>query len=420
MELAEALRIQLERQVSHWEAAAVALRDPSSFTADGAWKSLERYLDRAVRSSLESSTQDLRREIVGLRTQLDRARLGPELVVVARRLQRVRRQYGQVETVVSFYADAVNTRTNPTLGTHMRALDRLAVTSMRTVLEPMGRPVPPVLTYVDKGLGAAILRAGVRLWDGRRSPAAAIKVTRHNLFRPTALVHETGHQVAHLLGWNAEAASAMGRVLADDPELSRAWRSWTSEITADAYAFVHCGYAAVAALHDVVANEIESVLQLIPDDPHPVSYIRVLLGVEMCRRCFGSGPWDDLAAAWTATHPLTSAAPSVGDLLSRSIARLPELVDALISRPCGAFGARSLTQLVDPQRVAPAALEQLAAMSGPSLFTSSHLVDREQLRIVAVTGLRIAVDPRNTVAHTRDFARFAQSLGAETTTALAA
>ncbi|MEV8214364.1 hypothetical protein [Leifsonia sp. NPDC077715] len=420
MELVEALRIQLDRQVSHWEAASVALRDPSSFSADGAWKNLERYLDRAVRASLEQSTQSLHREIQGLRTQLDGARLGPQLVVVARRLQRVRRRYGQVETVVSFYADAVNTRTNPTLGTHMRALDRIAVTSMRSVLDPMGQQVPPVLTYVDKGLGAAILRAGVRLWDGRRSPAAAIKVTRHNLYRPTALVHETGHQVAHLLGWNREASAAMGAVLADDPELSRHWRSWTSEITADAYAFVHCGYAAVAALHDVVANEIESVLQLVPGDPHPVSYIRVLLGVEMCRRAYGAGPWDDLAAAWKATHPLARAVPSVGDVLARSTARLPELVDALLSRPCEAFGARSLTTMVDPQRVAPAELEKLAAASGPSLFTSSYLVDREQLRIVALTGLRIAVDPRNTIAHTRDFARFAQTLGVETTTALAA
>ncbi|MFZ0530168.1 MAG: hypothetical protein WAL91_06495 [Propionicimonas sp.] len=146
MELTAALRIQLERQVSHWEAAAVALRDPSSFASETAWATLEQYLNRAVRTSLEASTNNLRAEIAGLRTQLDNSTLGPELVLVARRLQQVRRRYGQVETVVSFYADAVNTRTGPALGTHMRALDRVAVTSMRSTLDPMGRPVPPVLT----------------------------------------------------------------------------------------------------------------------------------------------------------------------------------------------------------------------------------------------------------------------------------
>ncbi|MFZ0530167.1 MAG: hypothetical protein WAL91_06490 [Propionicimonas sp.] len=245
-------------------------------------------------------------------------------------------------------------------------------------------------------------------------------MTRHNLYRPTALVHETGHQVAHLLGWNREAAAAMGRVLSADPQLSALWRSWTSEITADAYAFAHCGYAAVAALHDVVANEIESVLQLTPGDPHPVSYIRVLLGVEMCRHFYGTGPWNDLADAWTATHPLSKAAPGVADLLHRSRARLPELVDALLTQPVAAFGARPLVALVDPARVAPAALQQLGAASGPALFTSSHLVEQEQLRIVALTGLRIATDPRNTVRHTGDLARFAQTLGSTTSASLAA
>ena len=36
------------------------------------------------------------------------------------------------------------------------------------------------------------------------NPVAAIKVTRHNLQRPTALIHEAGHQVAHITGWNEE------------------------------------------------------------------------------------------------------------------------------------------------------------------------------------------------------------------------
>lgn len=411
MDLVPALRIQLERQVSHWDAASLALGDPTSFASAAAWAALERYLDRAVRTALATSTERLRAAVTGLRTQLDGAATGPELLAVARRLQRVRRLYGQVETVVDFYADAVNTRTSPGLGTHLRALDRVAATSMRTALGPMGRPVPPVLTYVDKGLGASILRADVRLWDGRLSPAAAIKVTRHNLFRPTSLVHETGHQVAHLLGWNAEVATAIGRVLRDDPPLAQVWRSWTSEVTADAYAFAHCGYAAVAALHDVVANELEAVLHLSLGDPHPVPYVRVLLGVQMCRASYGSGPWDALAAAWTAGHPLTRADPAVAELLRRSVPRLPALVDVLLTRPYPALGARPLRRLVDPQRVAPAALERLAALSGPSLFTSTHLVEREQLRVVALTGLRIATDPRHTAKHVADLARFAQTLG---------
>ena len=67
---------------------------------------------------------------------------------------------------------------------------------MERALRPLGTPVPPVLTYVDKGLGASILRAGLRLWDGGSpSAVAAVKIARHNLVRPTALIHESGHML---------------------------------------------------------------------------------------------------------------------------------------------------------------------------------------------------------------------------------
>ena len=35
----------------------------------------------------------------------------------------------------------------------------------------------------------------------------------------------------------------------------------------------------------------------IPGDPHPVAYIRVLLGAQMCIRFYFAGPWDDMARA---------------------------------------------------------------------------------------------------------------------------
>lgn len=413
MPLTDALRLQLERQVSHWEAAGVGLTDPAAFASPTAWASLESYLDRSVRASLDASTLRLRTEVGGLRVQLDGAKTQPQLIEVARRLQGVRRLHGQVETVVSFFTEAVNTRTSPALGNHMRALDRIAHASMATVLGPLGRPIPPVLTYVDRGIGAAILRAGVRLWDGRVSPAAAIKVTRHNLFRPTSLVHETGHQVAHLIGWNREAAVSIRNVLSDDPQLAAIWSSWTSEITADCYAFAHCGFGAVAALHDVVANEIETVMHLAIGDPHPISYIRVLLGVAMCREAFGAGPWDDLAAAWIVIHPLTGARRDAAEVLRRSVPRLPALAQSLLRRQLSCFGARSLVGIVDPTLVSPASLEKLRVSAGASLFSSAHLVRREPLRVLALTGLQVAIDPRRTTDHVDNFARFAQTLGAE-------
>ncbi len=99
-----------------------------------------------------------------------------------------------------------------------------------------------MLTYLGEGLGASILRVGIRLWaPGAVNPVAAIKIVRHNLYRPTSLFHETGHQVAHLAGWNDALGRALGETLADDPALRAMWQPWSSEIAADVYAFALTG-----------------------------------------------------------------------------------------------------------------------------------------------------------------------------------
>ena len=213
---------------------------------------------------------------------------------------------------------------------------------MSQLLDQLGHTTPVVLTYVDKGLGASILKAGLRLWDGgAENPAAAIKIVRHNLLRPTALIHECGHQVAHIVGWNRELAETLDDGLNDAPDgVADAWSSWASEIAADAFAFVHTGYASVAALHDVLAGEGTFVFQHTPGDPHPICYLRVLLGVETCRYFYGAGPWDALAASWTATYPIRAAAPADAALggAIRSAAAAHRAADARhaaarISRP---------------------------------------------------------------------------------------
>jgi hypothetical protein len=140
--------------------------------------------------------------------------MGADVARLRARLLHFRRRYLQAETVIDFYANAVNHRTTPRLAGLLRGLDTLAVDSLQVLLRPMGIDAPPVLTYPDDGLGASILRAGVRLWDsGALSPAAAIKITRHNLLRPTSLLHESGHQMAHLLNWTAELGEALWQAL---------------------------------------------------------------------------------------------------------------------------------------------------------------------------------------------------------------
>jgi hypothetical protein len=252
-----------------------------------------------------------------------------------------------------------------------------------------------VLTYVDKGLGASILRAGLRLWDGGSpSAVAAVKIARHNLVRPTALIHEAGHQVAHLTGWNDELAAVLRLELAPAPsDVTATWASWASEIAADAFAFVGTGYGSVAALHDVLAGDEATVLRHLPGDPHPIAYLRVLLGAQMCRRFYGAGPWDDLASAWASVHPVARASGDTRTLIEGSLDMLPRVAALTLSRPMRAFGGRALSELVDPAAVKPDRLDELEREAGAALYTSAHWLSREPLRLLALGSLRAATAP---------------------------
>ena len=389
----EALRVQVARQVAHWRAAVVGLQDVENFASAAAWRSLERYLDVAVRKQLQDAADRLARDADVLAAELRAATTEAELDRVRRRVIAFRRRYVQCETQLDFFGDAIGTRTSPRLAGLLRACDALALQSLEAVLLPLRREVPPILTYVDKGLGASILRAGLRFVDGGPlSLAAAVKITRQNLYRPTALIHETGHQAAHLLGWNEELARAIERELVRDPELAATWSSWSSEIAADTYAFAFTGYGSVAALHDVVSGG-PSVFREIPGDPHPVPYLRVLLVVQMAVRFFGVGPWDDLARAWQRAYPVAEAAPRTRRLVERSLPYLPRLAELCLLTPMRAFGDRPLAALVDPRRVRPDELLRLARESGPALSYSPHWLRSEGLRLLALSSYRAATEP---------------------------
>ncbi len=409
----DVLRRQVSRQVVHWLTAADALSNLEQMASAGAWSQLERYLGVAVRQSLAEAVEQLRREGAVLRARLRACSSAADLRSVQRAVMAFRERYLQTETLVDFYGRAVNSRTSPEQGTILRACDLMATRSMDAVLAPLGVAAPRVLSYFERGLGASILKAGLRLWDGGTlSPAAAIKITFHNRMRPTALIHETGHQVAHLLDWNTELASTLELGLRDIPvDLQKTWSSWASEIAADCFAFVHTGFGSVSALSDVVGGE--SVFRFIPGDPHPIAYLRVLLGVEMCVRFFGAGPWDELGKTWRETYDVGEAAPGVRPIVTDSLPLLPRIVDLCLRTRQRAFRGRALSDLVDPARVKPEALSALERTVGTSLFVSPPWILGECLRLLALHSLRFAVDPEHGVEVLRDQRAWMMQLGSD-------
>jgi hypothetical protein len=392
----KAARAQLGRQVDHWVTAAARL-NPDDLAAAESWNRLERYLGLSIRKHLDGVIARLHAESDILAAMLRAAESPTALRTLQLRLLAFRRRFARAETTLDFFADAINTRTSLHVAGLLRACDILAHRSMSLLLDQLGYTTPVVITYLDKGLGASILKAGMRLWDGgAENPAAAIKIVRHNLLRPTALIHEAGHQVAHIVGWNRELAETLDQGLSDAPEgVADAWSSWSSEVAADAFAFVHTGCASVAALHDVLAGEGASVFQHTPGDPHPISYVRVLLGVETCRYFYGAGPWDALAASWTTAYPIGAASPRTQRLLEQSVPLLPRIVRLALDTPQRSFRGRPLRALIPPERVSPTELRALEARLGTSLYTSMHWLWTECLRLLALTGWHLAAGPPN-------------------------
>jgi hypothetical protein len=388
---------QTERQLQHWHSAAMLLKRHDLVASAHAWASLEHYVGTSIRQSLAGSCDQLLREFAVVRARFNAARSMAALDEVASGIVSFRETYMRVETLIDFYGDAINSRTGPELGSKLRAFDYIAGLSMQRMLKPLGKKTPPVLTYLDKGLGASILRAGLRLWDGgTMSPVAAVKVTFHNQERPTAIVHETGHQVAAILDWNEELTQAFERQLSPEGrDVAKIWASWATEVAADAYGFVNVGFAAVAALSDVVAGSASQVFNYNPAGVHPISYLRVLLGFAMARRMYGYGLWDDLERAWRARYPLTLAPQGFRPTLEALEKAIPRVVEISLLSPMQAFGGKSLSACIDPALVSPEALARLKADAGPSLLTSPHWLATESLRLIALTGYQFALDPAN-------------------------
>ncbi len=379
----------LGTDVRHWRRACLGLGEIDVAASPGAWAELESYLGRSVRASLTGQSKRLTAQADRILFLLRAARTDAELKQVRAEVLTLRQRYARAEAMVDFYGHAVNTRTNPTMASILRGLDALAVHSMDQVLRPLGIDTPPVLTYLDKGLGASILRSGARLWDASLSPAAAIKVTRHNLWQPTSLVHETGHQVAHLTSWVPELAAALHAALTPQGALvAETWAGWASEVAADVYAFSLLGYAPLPALATVVDGPSPAAFRMLIGDPHPFAALRVQFNVALCRSWFGPGPWDDLGRRWLNRHPVTAAPGDVAEIMARSLPLLGTVVDVCTRTRMQAFHGTFLAKLANPERVAPSELDRLAERAGDSLYTSTYLQRTEAMRILSLTVLR--------------------------------
>src|SRR5688572_9679803 len=71
------------------------------------------------------------------------------------------------------------------------------------------------------------------------------------------------------------------------------------------------------------------------------------------------------------------------------MAAVPDAVKIILRSPLRSFNGRAISDIIDPSRVSPGALEKLEYLAGPALFTSHAWIWKECLRLLALNGLKI-------------------------------
>ena len=113
--------------------------------------------------------------------------------------------------------------------------------------------------------------------------------------------------------------------------------------------------------------------------------------IEMCRQFYGSGPWDELEEAFKDNYDINLVSVPSVELIKICVAALPDVVHLLLKKPYRAFGNKSLSQIIPPDRASPAELAKLELAAGSALYTSHAWIWKECLRLLALGGYKIGI-----------------------------
>lgn len=226
---------------------------------------------------------------------------------------------------------------------------------------------PPLICYLDRGIGAAIRRARTRLPGGGLSPVAVIRVPRERMVGSSvasSLIHEVGHQAAALLDLVNSIRPVLQQLQTGDEATRDAWRlweRWISEIVADFWSVARVGVTSTLGLMGVVSLPRVFVFRLNANDPHPMPWIRVKLSCAIGKALFPHPQWDRLARVWEAYYPLDDRNEERRGLIASLLATIPELVSRLAGHRPKALRGSSLAEALDLPLRTPERLNHLFA-----------------------------------------------------------
>lgn len=275
----------------------------------------------------------------------------------------LRLRFNAVLTHFDLFDNVVTQRSENETGVWLSGLD--VVSSDALMLRGQYYEAPPVVCYLDRGVGAAIRRARTRLPGGGANPVAVIKVPRERMVGTgiaSSLIHEAGHQAAALLGLVESLRPVLRGLAQGNAAEARAWSlwdRWISEIVADLWSVARAGVASTMGLMGVVSLPRAFVFRLSENDPHPTPWIRVKLSAAIGKAIYPQEHWDQLAKLWESYYPLDELDVERTRLFRLLEQTIPALVTLLLTHRLRALQGRSLLEALDTDELQPARLRGL-------------------------------------------------------------
>ncbi len=273
----------------------------------------------------------------------------------------LRLRFNAVLSQLDLFDHVLAQRGQNELGVWLSGLD--AVSSDALAL-PQYYRAPPVICYLDRGVGAAIRRARTRLPGGGENPVSIIRIPRERMISSgisSSLIHEVGHQGAELLGLVASLRPAIRQRAerSNDPVVWNLWERWVSEVISDFWSIARLGIVSTLGLIGVVGLPRPFVFRLNVDDPHPMPWIRVKLSCAIGDALNPHPQWQRVARVWESYYPLDRLSGSQRDLILRLEASLPAFAELLAGHRPASLRGRSLAEALEAHDRRPERLGSL-------------------------------------------------------------
>jgi hypothetical protein len=327
---------------------------PAAAILPTAQLAIERYLARA-----RGELRGLVRTYLSWLAGPDGRQASPE--EAQRRFTFLRLRFNSVLTQFDMFNDVLTQRSENETGIWLSGLD---VVSADALALPGGYyEAPPVICYLDRGVGAAIRRARTRMPGGGDNPVAIIRVPRERMVGSgiaSSLVHEVGHQAAMLLRLVDSIRPVLQGLQRGVDRLAwQLWERWIAEIVADFWSVARVGVASTLGLIGVVSLPRAFVFRANLQDPHPTPWIRVLLSSAIGQALYPHPQWQRLAQLWASFYPLDGLDQERRQLLTTLQMSIPGFVALLVHHRPPALHGRSLLEVLDVRQRQPARLAGL-------------------------------------------------------------